>query len=171
MQKGKRRSNGQLARDRRRIANLYLQGWLQTDIADELDLNQSTISRDLKALHGVWLQSALVDFDEAKANELAKIDRLEREYWDAWGRSRLDAETETVKEEGSSIVPERTEKIVQVKGQTGDASFLKGVQWCIEQRCKILGVEAPKLLEHSGELTNVVHVIGGVDLSQVLKDD
>lgn len=168
MEKGKRRSSGQLARDRRRIADLYLQGWLQVDIAAELDLNQSTISRDLKALYGVWLQSALVDFDEAKANELAKIDRLEREYWDAWGRSRLDAETETVKEGIDADVREYSEKVFQIKGQVGSVSFLRGIQWCIEQRCKILGVEAPVVLEHQGEVKTVVQVIGGVDFAQAL---
>lgn len=151
MEQGKRRSSGQLARDRRRIADLYLQGWIQVDIAAEVGMSQSTVSRDIKALHGAWLASALLDFNEAKARELAKIDRLEREYWDAWQRSKLDAETETVKGKGTGDTPEHKEKTMQRKGQTGDASFLKGVQWCIEQRCKILGVEAPTHLKHSGE--------------------
>ena len=135
----KRRSNGQLARDRRRIADLYLKGWLQVDIADELELSQSTISNDIKALQGKWLRSALVDFNEAKAQELAKIDRLERKYWEAWGRSCEDAET--VRQEGGKT---GVDKIVKTaKGQAGDPRFLAGVQWCIERRCKILGIDAP----------------------------
>jgi hypothetical protein len=26
----------------------------------------------------------------------------------------------------------------------GSAAYLQGVQWCIQQRCKILGLDAPK---------------------------
>ena len=29
------------------------------------------------------------------------------------------------------------------RGQAGDPAFLAGVQWCIGQRCKILGIISP----------------------------
>jgi len=53
---------------------------------------------------------------------------------------------ETVKQKGTpgeeqgkvkTSTVERT-----VKGQAGDPRFLTGVQWCIERRCKILGIDA-----------------------------
>jgi hypothetical protein len=141
---GKRRSAAQLARDRRKTADLYLQGWLQADIAGFLGLSQSTVSNDLKALQGQWLRSALLDFDEAKAREVAKVDRLEREYWAAWERSCEDAETTKQRgapgEEPGKIKTASVERTV--KGQAGDPRFLQGVQWCIDRRCKILGVDA-----------------------------
>lgn len=162
MSTGKRRSNAQIARDRRRISDLYLQGWIQADIAATVGISQSTISRDLKALQAGWLQSALMDFNEAKSRELAKVDRLEREYWQAWARSCEDAET--VRQEGSRKKHKKDEdnnenddklpsvdKIVKTrKGQAGDPRFLQGVQWCIDRRCKILGIDAPQKLEHTG---------------------
>ena len=142
----KRRASAQLARDRRRIADLYLKGWLQADIAAELGVSQPTVSLDLKALHKTWLKSALIDFDAAKSKELAKIDRLEQEYWEAWQRSCEDAET--IRREATA---EKQGKVTKtLKGQAGDPRFLQGVQWCIEKRCKILGVDAPQRLEHSG---------------------
>ena len=135
----KHRDTAQIARDRRIIGDLYLQGWLQAEIAEKVGLNQSTISRDLKALHKEWLESALNDYDQAKANELAKVDKLERTYWVAWERSCEDAET--VQMVGGS---EKADKITKTrKGQVGDPRFLQGVQWCIERRCKILGIDAP----------------------------
>lgn len=79
----RRRKNGELIRDRRVIGDLYLKGWTQTAIGEELGLSQQTISRDIGALHKDWLVSSLVDFDKAKAGELAKIDLLEREAWGA----------------------------------------------------------------------------------------
>ena len=149
---GMRRSKSQIARDRRKIANLYLQGRIQADIGEELDINQSTVSRDLQALQEEWKNSSLIDIDEAKAKELAKVDRLEREYWDAWERSCEDAETKRL--EGTLAPGEDqgkpTKQILTRKGQAGDPRFLTGIQWCIERRCKILGIDAPSKREHGG---------------------
>ena len=142
---GRRRSSAELARDRRRIADLYLAGQIQADIAEEIGVDQSTVSRDLKALQVEWLASSLIDFDEAKAKELAKIDRLEREYWDAWEESKRDKET-SITEKIASEKP-RDKAQIRREGQVGNPSFLAGVQWCIERRCKILGLDAPKGLD------------------------
>lgn len=144
----KRRANGQLIRDRRCIADLYLKGWLQVDIAEEVGLSQTTVCRDLKALQRQWIAVTLIDFDEAKGNEIAKIDRLEREHWAAWERSCLDAETVTkkgkVKKDAEK--PESVEQIIQRKGQAGDPRFLAGIQWCIDRRIKLFGLDEPDRL-------------------------
>ena len=131
------------------MADLYLKGWIQADIAEEIGMSQQTVSNDIKALQQDWLNSALVDFNEAKSQELAKIDRLEREYWQAWERSCEDAETVTEKARASrgAEKPDSVEKTKQAKGQAGDPRFLNGIQWCIERRCKILGIDAPKRIE------------------------
>lgn len=136
MTRKRRRLQSEIDRDRRRITDLYLQGWLQADIAKELEISQSTVSRDLDALHEQWVKSALVNFDEAKAKELAKIDHLEREYWRAWQRSQEDAEATKIVESKDG---KRYE--AQTKGQAGDPRFLAGVQWCIDRRIKLIGLD------------------------------
>ena len=139
----KHRSTAQIARDRRRISDLYLQGALQAEIAAQLGISQPTVSRDLKVLHEQWLADSLIDFGRAKARELAKIDALERTYHTAWIRSCEDAET--MRQEGSQA---GVAKIVKTaKGQAGDPRFLTGIQWCIERRCKILGIDAPTKMD------------------------
>lgn len=143
MSTGKHRSTSQKIRDRRRIADLYLQGETQIDIAEKVGISQGTVSRDIKFLQDFWLKSSLIDFDEAKSKELAKVDRLEREYWDAWERSCEDAESTTEKEIELDDRTIRKEATQTAKGQAGDPRFLAGVQWCIEKRCKILGLDAP----------------------------
>ena len=123
------------------------------------------ISYDLKKIQETWRESALIDIDEAKARELAKVDRLEREYWDAWERSCEDAET--IRQEGRP--PEegekgKPEKVVKTsKGQAGDPRFLAGVQWCIERRCKIIGVDAPTEHKLSGTIRFDAVEIGGLN--------
>ena len=139
----KQRDAAQLARDRRRAADLYLQGWLQAEIAKELGINQSTVSRDLKALHKQWLASSLMDINEAKARELAKVDRLEREYWQAWQESRGQQESSTSETVEGTGGQKRARVQVRQEDRAGDPRFLTGVQWCIERRCKILGMDAP----------------------------
>jgi hypothetical protein len=136
---------------RPQVAAMYLEGKYQTDIATHFGVNQSTISRDLEAMRQQWQEQALLHFDEIKARELARIDRLEREYWQAWERSQENEET--VKQVGTiqdgKLKNGRAEKTT--RGQVGDATHLRGVQWCIEQRLKIFGVyEAVKLkIDHS----------------------
>lgn len=138
----KRQGQVEVSRRRRKIADLYLQGIVQADIAERVGVNQSTVSRDLKALQRQWQESALVDIDEAKAQEIAKIDRLEREYWDAWVRSCSKAETVRQRGKKSGDMPAEITAVDRtVKDQDGDPRFLAGVQWCIERRCKILGLE------------------------------
>jgi hypothetical protein len=143
---GQRRSKSQRTRDRRRIAALYLKGWLQNDIAAEVGLSQGTISLDLKVLHKAWLQSSLVDIATAKGREIAKIDALEREYYRAWERSQKDAEIETQK---ATVAGKATRKegTKVTRGQVGNPKFLQGVQWCIDRRVKIMGLDAPARLE------------------------
>lgn len=133
---------------RERVARLYLEGKTQSELAEEFGVNQSTISRDLEAIRQQWQEQALLHFDEIKSRELARIDRLEREYWEAWDESKKDAET--IKQFGALDSDQkklRAGKVEKtIKGQSGNPSFLAGVQWCIEQRLKIFGVyEAIKI--------------------------
>jgi len=149
-----------MARDRRLIASLYLRGCLQAEIATEVGLSEATVSRDLKALQQEWHESSLLDIDAAKARELARIDELERTYWQAWKRSCEDAETETARVVETAGGRRRVAQ-KQTKCQAGDPRFLQGIQWCIERRCKVLGIDAPEKLEHSGGIR--VIGIGGID--------
>lgn len=137
-----------LADRRRRVAELYLRGKYQSEIASELGVSQPTISRDLYYLQREWLKSALVDVSERKAAELKRIDQLEREYWDAWKKSQEDAVTLVEEKNMSgrdkkSAVMTKKEQEKRI-GQVGDPAYLRGVQWCIHKRCELLGLDAPK---------------------------
>lgn len=146
MKSNQTRSSSKRTRDRRIIADLYLQGWLQVNIAEKVGISQSTVSNDLKALQKEWLKSSLIDYDEAKSKELARIDRLEREYWDAWQRSLDEFRSTTLKGKrpGDGEKPKPDEQTVRTEDRNGDPRFLAGVQWCIDRRCKVIGIDAPQ---------------------------
>jgi len=156
---GVRRNPAAIARDRRRIAEMYLHGRLQVDIADELHVDQSTVSRDLKALQDEWRASSLVDINEAKARELARIDELERTYWDGWQRSKEDAEIKRTHVLDGPEKGRRYQAWTESRNEYGDPRFLTGVGWCIERRCKLIGIDAPQKQEITGPDGGPQHVI------------
>lgn len=125
---------------------MYLKGITQADIAGKYKVTQQTISNDLKALRKQWRDSAIRDFDEAQAEELRKIDELEKVYWEAWAKSVKDYQ-KTVKKEasGTSVKGkfENEEKKVERIKLLGNPRYLDGVLSCIQKRCEILGLDAP----------------------------
>ncbi len=154
------RSPAETARDRVLISRLYLKHKRQDEIAAELNLSQSTVSRDLKALQTLWLEKSIMNIDAVKARELEKIDLLELTYWEAW-QSSIGQSVSTTKKSvmraarpkpvspgqvvtasqpdvASQELTEYTEKL------RGDPRFLAGVMDCIERRCAILGIDAPR---------------------------
>lgn len=137
-----RRSDIQIERDRMEIARLYLQGIIQADIADRLGMTQPMVSYDLKRIREQWLKSSISNFNERVAIELAKIDNLEIEYWEAWQRSTQVKESSTAK-----IITdnkgERNEASTKQEQMIGNENFLAGVRWCIDRRLKLFGLDAP----------------------------
>jgi len=155
-----------IANRREKVAAAYLRGDTQNTIAISLEVDQATVSRDLTALRKAWMQSALVDINEAKARELAKVDNLELTYWAAWERSLENAEVQTVEKQGvihdkdGKVVGSRVKQTDRQEGQSGNPAFLKGVEWCINKRCELLGLDAPKKqdITTGGESLNTIGV-------------
>jgi hypothetical protein len=126
------------------VAELFLRGIKrQGELAQHVGVNRSTISRDLKVLNARWKEAAVRDLDAAKGQELEHIDQLQREYWNAWEKSKQGHETTTT-EQITGGDGDRTKAAIRKEEEHGDPRYLAGVQWCIEQRCKILGLNAPQ---------------------------
>jgi hypothetical protein len=145
-----------------RLANLYLTGRTQVEQAKILNVSQSQVSRDLKTLQLRWQAASIASLEEAKAKELAKIDHLERHYWRAWRRSCENKEVKATEKIGGGE-RDRTKAATRVEGQSGNAAFLAGIQWCVEQRCKILGIVAKQEPEIN---VNVTTNVVGLTLEQ-----
>ena len=135
------------------IKDAYLRGDTQMVIAERLGLSQGQISRDLAKIQRRWRESSLVDINEAKQRELERIDVLEREYWQAWENSKGEQQRSTASKQGELS----RAQIVKYES-AGDPRFLAGVQWCVEQRCKILGLYAPLRSEVAATIDGELHV-------------
>jgi hypothetical protein len=141
----RRREDLAVAERRKNIARRYLRGELQSEIARAFELSQPTVSRELRAIQKQWLASAALDRGLWTAEQLAKIDEVERHAWLAWAKSQEAAETLRAKMRGDQA---ETEKIT--KGQAGDAAFLHLILQCVARRCELLGLNAPKEVRVDG---------------------
>ena len=131
-----------IAQRRQKVADLYLRGWPQMEIAAHLGCAQTTVSGDLRRIRQEWRDSSVRDFDEARAVELKKIDRVEREAWAAWERSQQPAQSAHTTDEPNQ---RRTRR--HVKNQYGDPRFLEQVNRCIQMRCALLGLAIARMEE------------------------
>lgn len=147
-----KRTATEQAAHRAAIAAQYLRGATQADIAAALGIDRSTVSRDLAAVRAQWLAASVRDFDAQRAEELAKIDAVEREFWAAYERSKVTKEiTLTEKRDGERA---STHARVQREPRDGSAVYLDGVLRCIERRCRLLGLDAPeRFVIHWDQLT------------------
>ncbi len=140
---GPKRTEIQRENDYRRIADLYLQGKTQSDIAETVGLDQSQVSRDLAVIQKRWRTDTTINMDEAKQKELSRIDTLERTYWDAWERT-LEEKTKTRTEQSKTGEKNGSAKAtIEKETLLGNPAYLAGIQWCISERCRILGLYAP----------------------------
>jgi hypothetical protein len=108
-----------IERRRARVAEKLLHGRRQYEIAEEEQCDPATISRDIAAIREELRTRSAKDLAEAKIETLEKIALLERVAWSAWHESKLP-------------------------GRPGDPRYLRVVQDCFEERCKILGLYAPE---------------------------
>lgn len=136
------RSPSQKAKHLAEIAARYLKGESQSAIASALSIHQSTVSRDLKELRELWRDSAIRDFDELVAEQLAKIDVLEAEYWNAWENS-LTTKENIRNESGENDKGPWTKTATMREVMLGNPAYLAGVERCVDQRCKLLGLDKP----------------------------
>jgi predicted transcriptional regulator len=160
--RGPKRTKLEKKRDRALIADMYLSGLEQTEIAEKLGLTQPQISYDLKVIQAQWLQNTTMNLDAHKAEEIMKTLQTERMYRDIYKRSLndLNAKTATLrteKSDGKSDGKNEKEKplpiiqVIHTENRNGDPRALDGILKCIERRCKLLGLDAPQKQEHTGK--------------------
>ncbi|HEY5865360.1 MAG TPA: hypothetical protein VI542_07380 [Candidatus Tectomicrobia bacterium] len=133
------RQDFMLSERRAVIARRYLQGAYQSHIAKELGMTPGYISQEMKIIRNLWLASTVRDFDAARAEELARIDLAESEAWAAWNTSKEQHETTIQERNNGKLKVSR-----KLEGQAGDPRYLEMVLKCIDRRCQILGLDAPK---------------------------
>lgn len=161
---GIRRTEAERTRDLPEIARLYLRGMSQREIAETLSagkpysLTRQTIANDLTDIRAEWMEEATSNYDQHVARELARIDKLELTYWEAWERSCREETakggktvTAPASKAGAAPVVTRQEGTVKTTTRDGNPAFLTGVANCVKLRMDLLGLAAPD-----------THLLGGL---------
>lgn len=142
---------------------MYLRGYTMQAIANEVGCSRPTVSTDLAAIREEWKERFSSTFDQHVSASLAEVERLRLEHWKAWERTVgvhiVERETTGGKEGGTTSTT--TESLA------GDPRFLAGVAWCIERRCKILGLDAAKKIDANITGTQTIKVLKNVDLEKI----
>lgn len=155
---GPKRNLVDRAKDRLEVIEYYLKGKNYRDIAKmisddrEYSISHVAVGNDVKFVLNEWKKTRDDKVELYLTIELAKIDKLEREYWEAWEKSKVDWEQKAAKiiknKDGKEIggVLSREETSVKHFTEFGDPRFLQGVERCIEKRIALLGLDAEKTL-------------------------
>ncbi len=129
---------------RNRVARLYCEGKTQLEIGKQVGISKPTVCRDLKEVRKEWLEQRTSDVEQRALIELAKIDNLEAEAWDSYHKSKAPAvETKTETPDKAGDAPAVGKVTKTIRDRLPETQFLDVVRWCIEQRCKMLGLLAP----------------------------
>lgn len=140
------------------LTKLYFKHVPQTEIAKQLGISQGQVSQDLKKLIIRWEEVNLHQIDRYKAQQLERINVMEEEMWDAWelsksvakrihtrsraGKMKKDSVTGAVDHDENDGFWRTGLQEEETRG--GDMQYFNGIQWCCQERSKILGLYAPK---------------------------
>ena len=120
------------------VAEMYCKGMNQRDIAEKIGVSRDTVRKALDTARDVWLERLGDSIERHRAEQLAKIDRLEATAWDGFERSQR-ATKERIKESG-----EHPKSVLKKKTNAGDAKFLQVISKQIEMRIRLLGLDKPE---------------------------
>jgi hypothetical protein len=134
-----------------KTAELYLKGVTQQEIAAAIGVSRKQIEYDLVDIRTWWRERTVFDLDEWKAEQLAKLDALEAQCWKSWEDSRKPTKITTESKTTAGAHPGSTASERTITS-AGDVRFLDGIAGVINQRCRILGLNAPTKL--SGVFTS-----------------
>lgn len=155
------------------VADLYATGWRQSDIAEHLGMTVEKVSKSIAKVRQKWLENQTMDFAVRQAVELEKLDRLEGELWEAWEKSKKGLKKK-ISSDLLRTTPrgDQTEKISATEelDQPGEVKYLELIAKIVAQRCKILGLDAPTVIQHTGEIAlNSYNIAGRGKLNEEQK--
>ena len=154
---GYQRSKAQREADRTETGRLWCRGYTEQEIANKLEVSQTTICKDLAAIKEEWRKQVTRDRIELLRDEIAKLDHLEHVAWMAWEASQQEKETQSSESvlldqlrrelegavDGGMAGGRRLRSSIKKESRDGSVAFVRLAFECIKQRCLLYGL-APK---------------------------
>lgn len=166
-----KRNEIQILNDRRRTAELLLQGYTHQEIRDILEaetgisLSRRTITNDVAKIKEDWMQQQQQSVTAWVNQEIDRLDTFESTLWRAYRASCDDEVQETIEKVAKYIediddYELRLKKVTQVikkGGGVGDVRLLAEIRQNQQERRKLLGLYAPSKL--GVDVTNKTEII------------
>ncbi|MCX5986762.1 MAG: hypothetical protein NTX54_09715 [Chloroflexi bacterium] len=146
--------------DQMRVGRLYLHGYAIDEIASLTGLGERMVQSEITARRKGWTQRAQLDVQTATFQQLDRIDAIERDAHDGWMRSLGQVNVETKQATSASGGNVNRATVRNAGNRDGNPVFLARMAWCVEQRCKLLGLEKPVAVEVRGTF---VEIAMGID--------
>jgi hypothetical protein len=126
------------------------------EVAEVLEISESTASRDIAAVKALWRAEMIQDIDVMVARDLAELGMVKNEAWAAYQQSiEVGEEVVTVAE-----TKDGTFETVTTTNPKANLHALKLVQSCIEKKRKILGLDKETSGGASGKMISFTVKIG-----------
>jgi len=148
------RHSEQRLSDRSKLAGLYLHGVSTTEMAVRVGLTRRTVQAELVAIRDDWKGRTQTDFESAIAQQLDRVDLVEKYAFEGWERS-LTRKTVETKQAVRTVNGQVDRATLRAETGNGDPAFLARMSWCIEQRCRILGLEKPREVTIQGTFVDI----------------
>lgn len=143
------------------ISERLIRGVTQKEIVQQLGavrpykVTLDIIKGDSGELTKRWRSLAIGDIEEQKAEQLARILELERQAWAALARLESGIERTVARTTEYTAKTRRSKSAMKVKDtKDNTAAWLRAIQFCIQERSKILGLYAPVKLDAKGANIN-----------------
>jgi hypothetical protein len=152
-----KRTEHQRAADMALTEHWHLRGKTLREIREMLmaqrpySLSMVQLHKDLQHLKRAWEKEAMATRTEAVANELKGLKAQEDELWIAWEKSKRDAVRTTIDLTPTGKPKKKGKNQKQTEPQHGDPRYHDLIMKVREQRRKLLGLDMPLKLEHTGD--------------------
>ena len=123
-------------------------------MAVRVGLTRRTVQAELVAIRDDWKGRTQIDFESAIAQQLDRVDLVEKYAFEGWERS-LTRKTVETKQAVRTVNGQVDRVTLRAETGNGDPAFLARMSWCIEQRCRILGLEKPREVTIQGTFVDI----------------
>lgn len=126
------------------VADLYVHGKPIAEIASTLKVSRGAISRAMVRMREIWKAKLEVGSEVVKSEQLAKLDKMEAEAWDAWQRSKRESEERIREKNYSQKNGPGHKNAIKKANRDGDPRYLEIVLKVVQKRMELLGLLKPE---------------------------
>lgn len=148
------------------VAHYYAMGYSILEISELMNQNQRTVAKWIEEVKQRWLREQVKSYEIRQAEHLSKLDKLERELWDSWDKSKAGIKRRIKTKgtiSGGRNAGDSNSVVTDTTNQPGDPRYADQLLKVLQTKQKILGLDAPTVIKHTGE-------VGIMSLSMVERD-